>query len=61
MKSKCLIDNNLKFNNFPFPLYHVGSMDISKKTRNSYEGNGLSVSICPSAWESIAKICNYNV
>lgn len=61
MKKKGLIDNNLKFNNFIFPLYHVGTMDISKKSKDSYEGNGLSVSMCPSAWESIARICNYNV
>lgn len=34
-------------------LYHVGTMDISKKSRYSHEGNGLSVSNCPDAWVSI--------
>lgn len=36
-------------------------MDISKKSKDSYEGNGLSVSICPSAWESIAKIASADI
>lgn len=61
MKNKCLISSDLKFNDFIFPLYHVGSMNINKKSRESYEGNGLSVSMCPSAWESIARISNFNV
>lgn len=59
--TKCLINENLIFNNLEYPLYHVGSMDIKKKSRHSYEGNGLSVSICPSAWESIARISNSKV
>lgn len=31
-------------------LYHLGSMNIESKSRYSYEGDGLSVSICPEAW-----------
>jgi len=31
-------------------LYHVGTMDISKKRNFSMEGDGLSVSICPDEW-----------
>lgn len=34
-------------------LYHVGSMDISKRKNNSYEGRGLSISTAPDAWRSI--------
>ena len=48
--------------NFPlFPsdkigtLYHVGTMDITKKRRDSYEGDGLSVSICPETWIHITE------
>lgn len=59
--TKCLINENLIFNNLEYPLYHVGSMDINKKSRHSYEGNGLSVSICPSAWEAIARISSSKV
>lgn len=36
-------------------LYHVGAMDISRKSKHSHEGNGLSVSNCPDAWVSITK------
>ena len=61
MTRKCLISENLIFNNLEYPLYHVGTMDINKKSRHSYEGNGLSVSMCPSAWESIARIGSYEV
>ena len=56
MNNICLISNNMVFKDLNFPLYHVGTMDISKKSNSSYEGNGLSVSMCPSAWESIAEI-----
>lgn len=35
-------------------LYHVGSLDASKK-RDGYEGAGLSVSTHPDAWMKIAK------
>ena len=34
-------------------LYHVGTMDISKKSDFSREGNGLSVSNCPESWRRI--------
>ena len=34
-------------------LWHVGTMDISKKQPNSHEGQGLSVSTHPEAWEKI--------
>ena len=36
-------------------LYHVGSMDASKKGDFSFEGNGLSVSTHPDAWKRIAR------
>lgn len=36
-------------------LYHVGSLDASKKREGSYEGAGLSVSTHPDAWKKIAK------
>lgn len=36
-------------------LYHVGTMDITKKSKLSHEGNGLSVSNCPDAWRRITK------
>ena len=36
-------------------LYHVGTMDLSKKSRFSLEGNGLSVSNCPDAWCAITE------
>lgn len=36
-------------------LYHVGSLDVSKKREGSYEGAGLSVSTHPDAWKKIAK------
>lgn len=36
-------------------LYHVGTMDISRKSAYSHEGDGLSVSNCPDAWCRINK------
>ena len=36
-------------------LYHVGSLDASKKRTGSYEGSGLSVSTHPDAWRQIAR------
>lgn len=36
-------------------VFHVGSLDRSKKTKGSYEGSGLSVSNCPDAWREINK------
>lgn len=37
-------------------LTHVGTMDRDLKDANSYEGNGLSVSVNPIAWSKIARI-----
>ena len=34
-------------------LYHVGTLDISLKSTQSHEWNGLSVSNCPEAWKRI--------
>lgn len=34
-------------------LYHVGEMDINQKQLGSHEGDGLSVSTNPEAWEEI--------
>lgn len=53
---KSIISNHLKFNNLDYPLCHVGTIDVSKKSKCSYEGNGLSVSMHPLAWERIARI-----
>ena len=36
-------------------LYHVGTMDYSRKRKDSHEGDGLSVSICPEVWERITE------
>lgn len=36
-------------------LYHVGTMDISRKRSFSLEGDGLSVSICPNEWRRITR------
>ena len=36
-------------------IFHVGTMDISKKTAFSLEGNGLSVSNCPDSWRRITE------
>lgn len=36
-------------------VFHVGTMDIEKKKKGSYEGAGLSVSNCPGAWQRINK------
>lgn len=37
-------------------LWHVGSMNSADKGRNSIEGNGLSVSLHPDDWASIARL-----
>ena len=39
-------------------LVHIGTMDPSAKgvRGDSYEGHGISVSECPEAWESIARL-----
>lgn len=31
-------------------IFHVGTMDLSQKSKFSYEGNGLSISNCPDVW-----------
>lgn len=61
MNKKLMANKKFKIRNFGYPLYHVGELDITKKSNFSYEGNGLSVSICPSAWESIARISSSTV
>lgn len=37
-------------------LYHVGALNSEAKSNLSYEGHCLSVSLCPNAWQTIAKI-----
>jgi len=43
--------------NLPFiklnKVYHVGSLDIKRKSSSSYEGSGLSVSLNPKEWQKI--------
>lgn len=46
--------SNLPMKSFK-KLFHVGSMDASKKRSGSYEGSGLSVSTHPEAWRKIAR------
>lgn len=36
--------------------YHVGTMNLHQKAKNSYEGHCLSVSQCPEEWTSIAQL-----
>lgn len=36
-------------------VWHIGSMDPSKKRKGSYEGAGLSVSVHPAAWSYIGR------
>ena len=36
-------------------VVHVGTMDISRKNGGSLEGTGLSISLCPSAWQRITR------
>ena len=57
---KELISNNIVFKGLS-TLYHVGTTDIKNKGKDSYEGKGLSVSICPTAWCKIAKIYSSDV
>lgn len=40
-------------------IYHVGTMDISKKRRHSHEGDGLSISNCPDEWVEITEGFSY--
>lgn len=39
-------------------VFHIGDMDIKNKSNASLEGSGLSVSINPNAWRSIAQLGN---
>ena len=51
-------DMTLKTRTFDV-LYHIGTMNAADKQRNfhsSHEGHGLSVSECPDAWRSIARL-----
>jgi hypothetical protein len=56
--SKKLID---LLNSQDFPkihlsvVWHVGTMDVKQKRKDSMEGNALSVSIHPHAWSGIAR------
>lgn len=46
--------SNLPMKSFK-QLFHVGSMDATKKRSGSYEGAGLSISTHPDAWRQIAR------
>jgi len=52
-----LLREGLNGNNIPVinlkKVYHVGSMDINKKSSTSHEGSGLSVSVNPNEWQKI--------
>jgi hypothetical protein len=37
-------------------VYHVGDLDPLRKNRGSYEADCLSVSLCPDAWRTIARL-----
>lgn len=37
-------------------VLHIGRLDLATKGRNSLEGHCLSVSLCPTAWRSIAQL-----
>jgi len=39
-------------------VFHVGSLDLNKKSKFSLEGSGLSVSVNPDEWRSIAQLEN---
>jgi len=36
-------------------VWHVGDLNVASKSRNSYEGAGLSVSVHPAAWRMIGR------
>lgn len=36
-------------------VYHVGDIDLNKKSKNSLEGSGLSISLHPEAWKQISE------
>lgn len=45
-------------------LYHIGTMDIASRGTNyrvSYEGNCLSISVTPHAWQQIARLGGYDL
>lgn len=50
---------NKILNDFPIKklntVYHIGTMDISKKSTHSYEGSGLSISTMPDVWRRISE------
>src|ERR1035437_5846651 len=37
-------------------VYHVGTFNLKDKRKNSYEGNGVSISLCPKEWGQIARL-----
>lgn len=37
-------------------VFHVGSLDLADRSKSSYEGDGLSVSVHPEDWSAIARI-----
>lgn len=37
-------------------VFHIGSLDPAEARGRSYEGAGVSVSLCPAAWDHIAEI-----
>ncbi|WP_315921834.1 hypothetical protein [Mesorhizobium sp. SP-1A] len=45
-------------------LFHIGTLNADDRSRNyrdSYEGNCLSVSVTPHAWQQIAKLGGYDL
>lgn len=45
-------------------VFHIGTLNVEDRSRNyrdSYEGNCLSVSVTPHAWEMIAKLGGYDL
>lgn len=38
------------------PVYHIGTLNAARKRQGSLEGRGLSVSLCPEEWRSIARL-----
>jgi len=45
-------------------VYHVGTLNVCDRQRNygnSLEGDCLSVSLCPHAWQEIAKLGSYDL
>ena len=45
-------------------VFHIGTLNVDDRSRNfrdSYEGNCLSVSVTPHAWQQIAKLGGYDL